>query len=316
MSLVPRPPWPREMPSRPVQRASEDQQASVARVLAQAATHQADQREAPRARVETPARIAYDAIRAVNWSTLRHLRHSPARCKWRMAHPEPPKPAWLLGAALHAALLEPADVARRYALCEVRRDARTRAYQDWLADHHEAQALTADEWDAVQGMTAAVRRHPHAAVALAAARTEVTLEWVDAPTGLRCKGRVDALGAGLVELKTARNVAPEALGRAAYAYAYHGQLAWYDDGARVAGQLADDAPPPKVIAVETAPPWEVVVYSVPAAVIEQGRALWRRLLDQYAACQASGYWPAIGDTVQSLELPRWAHEAPAEEEQW
>ena len=257
----------------------------------------------------------YFAIQALNWSTLKHMHESPMRCRHRQQHPRPDTDSLIVGRALHCRVLEPESFGARYAVCDVRRDARTKVYQEWLAAHSGMDALTVAEADMVEAMARAVEEHPVAAGLVKGGRFEATIRWDI--EGLPCKARLDYLvsaGAGVVDLKSVetsrfapRRFASEAAGRL-----YHGQLAWYYDGAVAAGVLPVTACFPWLVAVEKAPRGEsrywhdVAVYQLTTEDYDAGRALWRDLFARYRECVASGWWPGVAPAPLELKLPAWA----------
>lgn len=80
--------------------------------------------------------VAYDAIEAINWSSLVHMATSAKMLRWRVEHPRPDTPALALGRAIHCAVLEPERFERDY-LVEPEFDTRSNAGKAdraaWLA---------------------------------------------------------------------------------------------------------------------------------------------------------------------------------------
>ena len=44
--------------------------------------------------------LAYDAIRALNWSSLKHMAVSPLMYQWAINNPSPRKPAYVVGTTI------------------------------------------------------------------------------------------------------------------------------------------------------------------------------------------------------------------------
>jgi exodeoxyribonuclease VIII len=130
--------------------------------------------------------------------------------------------------------------------------------------------LTPHQYEQAMGMGAAVRAHGPAMEALAGARFEHTLRWTDPVTGLACKGRLDALGAGVVDLKKTAASLTE-FGRTASRYLYHGQVAFYHDGAVLSAALTDPPRFPVIVAVTRR---GAGVGATGAAALDAG--VWRR----------------------------------------
>ena len=254
------------------------------------------------------ARSEYDAIKAHNFSSLRLLARSPAAYRyWQDNPPSPDSDAMLRGRLAHLAVLEPERLAS-----VVIWDGR-RAGREW--ESASAAALAAGTeiapramFDAARAMGAAARRNPDAARLLADARTEATLTWADAVTGLLMRGRLDAVsadGAAIIDLKTTRDASPDAFGKSAWASHYHVQAAIYVDGYKAAtGREASYY----LLAVEAEAPHVSQVYEVEDWLLDVGRDTYRAWLHTWKACDESGVWPGYFTTTapQPLRVPRWA----------
>jgi hypothetical protein len=295
----------------------------------------------------------YLKIDAINWSSLKLMHTSPLCYHYYQQRPSPDKPAYQLGRAVHAAILEPEHFAGRYTVMhgtqpedwrniaaaqvegklgelygvypgKVRRG---KAWEQFEADHGsdprpillkkdvdrsvelwervgDAEIVTADQMDTATILATAVQRHETASLHLSGGTMEQTIEWTDPATNLKCKGRADCITDRIVDLKTAREVEPRRFSYAASDYLYHGQMAFYHDGARLAGLDIDM--PPVIIAVQNAPPYDVAVYQVSEDALEAGRRLYQGLLDRLAECLQKDEWPGAVPGVVDLELMAWA----------
>jgi hypothetical protein len=276
----------------------------------------------------------YQALGALNWSTLKNMAISPRLYRHRLAHPLPDTPAMLMGRAIHAAVLEPDSFPDEYRIAEPRqcagetktgaRCSKPAVPGGTLCHLHggaaEAEALaesgvtvlTADQGETVVHCVEAVATHKAARELLERApQREISIEWeID---GRRMKSRIDALGeAVLVDLKSTRSLAR--FGWQAGDMLYHGQLALYLDGAIAAGLLDENAEV-YIIAVESAEPWDVATVRLDDDEIDDGRRLYRRLLRDLAACEAMNYWPGAWPGVTDLETMRQRRTA-GEEGEW
>lgn len=256
-------------------------------------------------------RIEYEAIEAVNWSTLKQLAVSPLLYRHRISTPEPDKDAYRFGRAFHCAVLEPDSFAERWCtepdFGDCRKKDNKAARDEWRAAHSNLEQLTDSEHERVLGMAASVLSHSIAGELLRAGASEVTMQWIDPDTGLPCKGRGDRLKTTrLLDLKKTRSVEPRKFGRDAAAYLYHGQLAWYHDGAIRSGRLPSDAGPPVIIAVEDQPPFDVLPRFLDAQAYEAGQNVYRSLIRRLKQCSDADWWPGVGPTLEPLELPPWA----------
>jgi len=246
--------------------------------------------------------VDYNEIKAVNWSTLKHIGVSPKYYRYRLENPEPETAAMRLGTAVHCAVLEPNVFVNTYATApEV--DRRTKAgkaaYDAAVQAAVGRTLLSASKCDTVTRIASAVHAHaPAAALLRDAPEREQTITWTDARTGLACKGRVDAIGNDrMVSLKTTRAPTPEAFARAAIFHQYHGQAAFYIEGTGLSEV---------VIVAQSVEPYDVWVLEWPQEIIDVGHDLCAELLDTLAHCRASDEWPGAVPGTMTMPVPSWA----------
>jgi hypothetical protein len=164
--------------------------------------------------------------------------------------------------------------------------------------------LTAD-YDRVLAMVDAFSTHPLAARLLAAdGKPEVSAYCPDETTGVMRRARFDWLADGyVVDYKTTTDADPSAFASSAARFDYAMQAAWYLDIARDLGRDVDGF---AFIVQAKEPPYAVSVCELDWASEELGRRRNRRALDLYAACVAADDWPAYGDGLHTISLPKWA----------
>lgn len=249
----------------------------------------------------------YDAIDAVNYSSLKALARSPKHYRHHLLNGAKETRPMFKGTAAHVAVLEPERLALEYAIFTGKR----RAGKAWEA--FEAAAIAdgkkvikeAELAEAV-AMRDAVRADALASSYLSGGRHEVTVVWLDEETGLTCKGRIDFLRNDyvLVDLKTTRDAIPHWFGRDVARLQYHVQAAMYLDAVeRLTGETARFV----AVALESSPPYDVVTYDLPEPVISAGRDEYRRLLRLLVECRQENRWPGIGNGFEvTLSLPAWA----------
>lgn len=249
----------------------------------------------------------YDAIRALNWSTLKLIGRSPRALKRATIVPRVDSEWLLLGRAIHCAALEPDEFSNRYIIAP-KVDRRTKegkeTWANFLADAGPREVLDHDSGDIITKASQALQEHPVASFLLQGKKEQI-ITWTDAETGIACKGRVDVAGERIVDLKSSSHGAslPLLMNEAARRD-YHGQCAWYHDGAKAAG--FDLQLPPAIVYVETQEPFDVVCLAMTEETFQEGRALYRRLLTQYQGCQLTDYWPGMAPELVQWELPSWA----------
>jgi hypothetical protein len=258
--------------------------------------------------------MEYEKIRAVNWSSLKHLDVSPKLYKHRIAHPEPRKPAFIFGGAVHTAILEPEKFDARFAVFDGTR--RGKEWDAWQAAHPGVESLKPDELKGVRAIAAAVLSHRIAERILRGGRREEIVTWTDPETGLACKGRPDYLRPDfLIDLKSTRDPVPYKFVKSAISYGYVAQVAFYHDGTEHA-RLRKGGDPPYIIAAQKAEPYDVAVFQLDDEALDVGRAIYRRLLRRLVECTESNYWPGCAPDLQPLRVPSWAvDQAMANEEE-
>lgn len=261
----------------------------------------------------------YAKIDALNWSTLSLMATSAKLLRYRVDHPRQDTPDLRRGRLIHLATLEPERFAREVIAHPDLGDGRTKEGKarkaEFLASVPPgATVVEPEEYERALVCADAVRRHPSAGPLLRSGRVEVSMRWeID---GVACKARADFLAPTyLCDLKSTRQDSLRGIVRDVADYLYHGQLAWYHDGA-VRSRHISDGEGPYIIAVQHVEPFDVVVLRVGIEALERGRALYRSLLDRYVACQAADWWPGLAPEVVTLQLPAWAAGGDGEEQDW
>lgn len=266
----------------------------------------------------------YHALPGVSITRLKELKRSPLHYRYRLANPAFTKPL-SLGTAAHCATLEPERFARQFALWGRRGESgslcpRKGQYWDAFKGQNEGKTiLTEDEGLDALALAKAVRSDACAMRYLDSGEPEVTMRWqllsesaIREPVRIACRGRADWLThvdgePYIIGLKTARDCRPLIFGNAAARLGYHLQWAFYLDGYRaITGRTAKL----KEIVVESAPPYDVVVYDIPDDIVEQGRGEYEALLRQLAECEARNEWLGCANGIELiLTLPTWAYDA-------
>ena len=274
----------------------------------------------------------YFAAEGVNNSLLKDMAKSPAHAFALHFAPDRPEReqtvSMFSGTLVHCAQLEPDAMAARYIV--VPEDAPRRptkaqwsakkpslesvAAMDWWAEFNQRaeglQIVTAEQYDTVRAQLAAINAVPELAELFASGVSEQSFFWRDAATGLICKGRSDfvhTLADGraiMIDLKSAVDVSPAGFSRAVANMGYYRQDAWYSSGWEEAtGQeLAGFV----FAAVSNTYPFIAVPYMLDDETKAQGAEENAELLSAFAECRRTNTWPAYGEGMQLIGLPKWA----------
>lgn len=252
-------------------------------------------------------RLDFDSYRrldGLNWTRLKSLRTSALQFKFDSEHPREETAALRIGVAAHALVLEPAELERRFVVYEgkVRRGKEWDAFQ--LANPGKI-ICNQTEWDNAIAAGKSVVANRHAHIYLRNGIHELALTWKDEQTGLDLKCRADHAGPWLVELKSTGVIQPRLFAGLVARMGYHCQLAYQDEGLRANG--IETYPEKIMIVVQSEAPFDVIVYRIPAHVVEVGRAEVRKLLARLVECRAKNTWPGIApEGTLEFSLPAWA----------
>lgn len=183
-----------------------------------------------------------------------------------------------------------------------------KAFDAFEADNPDALILSPSEYRKANGMAAAVKANRLACSVLDGER-EKTYTW--RLQGRLCRGTPDVRGKRHVaELKTGETADPRFFPFKVRRFCYHGQLAWYSDGAVLAG--LPDPEEHYIVAVEATAPYVVTVFRIAPATIDMGRRLIRLWFERLLQCEAAQEWPGYSQSVVELALPEYEDESGGE----
>lgn len=190
--------------------------------------------------------------------------------------------------------------------------------QEWAADRagDGKTIVKADEYTDASGMAEQVRKHPKLGPLLAGAQVEVSVVWMDAKTGLKCKARFDLYKEGVIcDLKSssspawAANELTNPFFHNAYRYGYHIQVAHYMEGLKALA-MTERVPWVVLAAVEGYSPYLLMAYDIfddPQALsydfLTLGRLRRYMLMVEYKRCLESGEWPGYKTEHEDMMLP-------------
>lgn len=238
----------------------------------------------------------------------------PARFKHARDNPAPHKREFDLGHAAHRLVL---GVGPELVVVKAN-DWRTKAAREQRDAAYAAGAvpLLEREYEQVQEMASALRRHPLAGALFqpGAGRPEQSAFWHDTVTGVMRRARFDwlphhltAAGRLLIpDYKTTDSADLESIQKTIHRYRYYIQAAGYVDAAEAL--LVDHAAFVFVFQEKTAP-YLVTVVQLDELAMELGRRLNRQALDLYARCVEADHWPdyaeAADEQIPTVRLPAW-----------
>lgn len=256
----------------------------------------------------------YHRSSAVSNSMLSAMHESPYHCWAKYINPNRPSaestPAMKAGTLLHTALLEPWNMGG-YVVKPDDIDMRTKAGKEWGATYAGLTIITQDQHETTSSQIKAIHAVPllHDLLCRQGNAAEASVFWDDAATGMPCRARPDLMTdptkkrVTVLDVKTTRDASPDGFGRAVAEYGYHRQAAHYTNGLEANGFEVEAF----VFAVVTnSYPFVAVAYILDQASAAQGFEEVAELLDLYRNCERAGTWPAFGDGLQPLSLPKWA----------
>ena len=250
---------------------------------------------------------AYRANPAINASTLKAARTSMkhARHAYQRGDIEPTA-AMELGTAVHAML---ASLAGTSPVSGVVRYEGRRAGKDWEAfaiDHADDIILPAAAHDTACAMHAAAAPMLNDLIRIGGAgEFEQPVYWER--DGVKCKALPDLMQEKqIVDFKTTTAIDPRTIERNSYASGWHLQMGWYMDAHAVAFPKAE-RPTVWILAIESKPPHDAVLYRMDDDALDHGRKEARELAARFNSCLQTNSFPGIqaGGLPLALALPTW-----------
>lgn len=242
----------------------------------------------------------------------------PAKFRYEQDNPKPYKREFDFGTATHQVVLGNGpdievighDNYLTKAAKQARDDARAMG----------AVPLLRHEYEQVQAMADAIRRHPVAGALFDPnnGQPEQSLFHQDPTTGVWLRGRLDWMrtlhGSRFIvpDFKTARDASTTGFTKAIQEHGYYLQAPWYLDLLIALGLAPEDAEF-LFVAQEKTAPYLVNVIGISADWLRMGRLKNRAAIETYAKCVADGHWPGYGDEPNYTVQPAWAEIRDTEE---
>jgi hypothetical protein len=260
----------------------------------------------------------YQRWDALSCSRMTALLRSPAHLRAYLDGEQKDTAALIMGRAIHSAVLEPDDFAKRYGRSSGA-DRRTKAgkqeWDDLLSQFGDGYVLSAKDYDTAMKIRASVYANRAAAQLLNGdGDIECSVVWDgrydddDASLVVRSKARLDRYtpiiaGGAIIDIKTTKDASRREFERSIYAYGYHRKAFVYLEAAHAAGL---DAQHFVIIAQEKEAPYAQALYRLTEGAIEAGKEQVYALRRTYAMCEALNEWPSYPQEVQDVALPAYA----------
>lgn len=256
----------------------------------------------------------YHAHPFLSSTGARKLLQSPAKYRWALDHPEPPRKEFDIGTAVHSKVLgtgAPLTVIPEEHLSS-NGTTGTNAARAFIQDARAAGKVPVKqgEADVINAMVESVLAHPLArSLFEQSGLAEASLFGRDPDSGVDMRCRFDYLpdftvdDPCAVDLKTARDASPEGFAKAVAEHRYDIQDEFYL--LLYAIITGDFTMPMKFVVVEKEPPFLVGVYGLAQEFLEMGRRKVREALDLFAACTTADVWPGYPLNPDPLQPPTW-----------
>ena len=251
-------------------------------------------------------------------SALKKLLRSPAHYRAYQSAPDRDSSARMFGRAVHTLLLERHLYREHFAVWNGgRRDGKK--YEEFEAANPGRTILTEDEHHRAMEAALSLRSNTQFPMglwldgvaasgefdAIAPARTEFSIFWIDEETGLSCKARIDAHNLSptpmAADVKTTDDARPSAFSHQVFKLDYDLQAAHY----RAALKAFYDQEFPFLFAVvESKAPHASTILGMDQDVLKNGEAKRRFALNLLKKCQDANSWPAYElEGIPEIYLP-------------
>lgn len=246
----------------------------------------------------------------VSQTTLKTIgQKCPMVARYNQLNPSEESETFILGSAIHCALLEPERFAVDYAVgpnVKLSTKAGKAAWAEFDAANPGKIILRHHHGDIIDG----ILKRTKASAPLSRMRSqegdhELSLFWDD--NGTRCKARLDKLIKGprysIIDIKSTMSAAPDDWKNSFTRYWYHFQAAWYRMGVRaVMGNKPVDV---FFICFEKTPPYPTAIYTVKEKSLDVGESQARELLKVYNRCVADNHFPDYSERIVEIGLSKW-----------
>jgi hypothetical protein len=244
------------------------------------------------------------------------LTGTNAHLAWERDHPQEDTDAFAVGALTHALLLAPDTVEQAF-IQAGKIDRRTKdgkeqyAQMQTRAERTGARIVTDDQVALAVGMADSVRAHKAFRLLDGFAKhREISV--IGEVAGLPAKAKLDMADEAftiITDIKTAASASRSEFARAAAMFGYAHQAAWYREILRSLDMRPVDI---CFVVVEKNAPHLVATYRLATEAIDAAAARLPDLVRRWYAVR-DGDRTGYPDTIQDLDLPKWAYERTTNE---
>jgi hypothetical protein len=253
----------------------------------------------------------YQAIDAVNFSSLKYLAQSPAHYKEKKDNPTPPTEAQQFGDVLHKVVFRTVEWLPRLQTGPTATRS-SKAWKEAVEANPDALFVTEKERPKLEGMVNSILRNKTVMGYIKGGAPEVPLVAKDPESGLMLKGQLDLLAADgrtILDLKSCKDARVSAFEGDISKFQYFQQAAQYLTLARLCGY------PHKTLlflAIEKTPPYGCMLHALEPCSLGLGIDANRRDLAKLKECIEKNEWPSYSEEVQICSVKPWA--MPEEDE--
>lgn len=207
------------------------------------------------------------------------------------------------GRLAHRCVLEGAIQADQFAVWDGRKAGKAYEAHVESAAADGKTVVSDGEMEELTAIVKAVHSNKFAARIINETAHEVSCVWTHTLGQAKC--RFDCISDGLLgDFKTCSKADIIAFESQAYRLGYHLQLAHYLDGAHA---CKIESPRVRIIATESSPPFDTVVFVVDDALLERGAIKRDKIWSKYLAAQKANVYPGIFDQGEAvISVPGFA----------
>lgn len=201
------------------------------------------------------------------------------------------------GTLIHTMILEPDKVNENLTVLEYD-SYRTKAAKEERdqAIQENKNVLLAHEYEQIKLMVDSYRQFNIVHDFLQGGEAEQSIFWTDEASGIKCKCRPDYMNLKenyIIDVKSCEDI--DKMIRSVYNYGYYIQAAHYQMGTGVRDFY--------ILALSKQEPYDVEMFQLGPALLEQGQSICRQALDGMRQCINNEHWPnKHGQKVRLLEL--------------